>query len=116
MVYIDINQYQIQFHALKQCNLKDFGAKMSQHQKNLNIFDVSFNESALTLKNLNQDSISELLKLMFMAMHEFGHIIQFIKHQDIMDDYDKEHKVVYKYMCDFVCMQDRKSQNLITKP
>ena len=48
-----------------------------------------------------------------MAMQEFGHIIQFIKHQDIMDDYDKEHQAVYKYMCDFVCMQDRKSQNLI---
>lgn len=112
---VDINQYQIQFHALNSCQLKDFGAKMSQHQKYLNNFDVYFNDSALTMKNLNQDSISKLLSLMFMAMHEFGHIIQFIKHQDIMDDYDKEHKVVYKYMCDFVCMQDRKSQNLITK-
>lgn len=112
---IDISKYDIQFHAIKECKLKDFGAKMSQHQKYLNKFDVFFNDNSLVLKNLSQTSISNLLSLMFMAMHEFGHIIQFIQHQDIMDNYDREHKIVYRYMCDFVSLQDRKAQNLITK-
>jgi len=112
---IDISKYDINFHTLKQAQLKDFGAKMSQHQKYNNKFDVYFNDNSLVLKNLNQNSISNLLSLMFEAMHEFGHIIQFIKHQDIMDDYDREHKLVYRYMCDFVVCQDRKAQNLITK-
>lgn len=112
---IDINQYEIQFHSLKSSQLKDFGAKMSQHQKYLNHFDVFLNHDKLFLKDLNQESISNLLSLMFMAMHEFGHIIQFIQHQDIMDDYDREHKIVYNNMCNFVILHDRKSQNLITK-
>ena len=50
-----------------------------------------------------------------MALHEFGHIIQFIKYQKIMDDYDKEHQIVYKNIGDIVKYQDRKSQNLITR-
>lgn len=112
---IDINQYEIQFHTIKIADDDIFGAKMSQDMKKNNKFDVFFSQDDLVLKNLTTESIEHILTLMFMALHEFGHIIQFIKFQNIMDDYDKEHQIVYKNIGDIVKYQDRKSQNLITR-
>ena len=112
---IDITKYEIQFHTIKLDKNDVFGAYMKQDMKKSNKFDIYFNQDDLVIKSLTIESIEHLLTLMFMALHEFGHIIQFIKHQDTMDCYDKEHQVVYKNMCDFVKYQDRKSQSLITK-
>ena len=112
---IDISKYEIQFHTIKISDDDVFGAKMSQDMKKPNKFDVFFSQDDIVLKCLTKESIEQLFTLMFMALHEFGHIIQFIKYQDVMDAYDKEHEIVFKNMCDFVKYQDRKSQNLITR-
>ena len=77
---IDISKYDINFHTLKQAQLKDFGAKMSQHQKYNNKFDVYFNDNSLVLKILNQNSISNIFifcceNLFIFTYYKTQHII-----------------------------------------
>ena len=112
---LDINMFKIQFHAVKSFEDPNFEACMQQHNTHPNWFDVYFNYNDLVVKDVSQDSLRRLFSLMLAAMHEFGHIIQYVLHKNHMNKLEtREDDVEYKKQ-KFLKTCNKKKQNLVIR-
>lgn len=111
---LDITEYDITIHAVKRMLSQNQGAYMYKGVKP-NEFHVHFLKETMVLKTLDNESLTELLRLIIMAFHEYGHIIQYIKSEDFMNEFDNNYIGVYKFLNNYLPLCERKEQNLITK-
>jgi len=77
---LNINDYLIQFHSIKNTEDNSYYAYMQKSETCPNYYDVYFIHDNLVFKEFSKNNLSNLFYLMFVAMHEFGHIIQYSKH------------------------------------
>lgn len=111
---LDVTEYDITIHAVKRMLSQNQGAYMYKGVKP-NEFHVHFLKDSMVLKEFNNDSISELLKLIIMAFHEFGHIIQYIKSEEFMNNFDNTYFEVHEFLNEYLPLCEKKEQNLILK-
>ena len=110
---LNVNDYNVELHSIKM-EKNGYLAYMQQRATQQNGFDVYLNHDHLVFKEYTKESLGTLFSLMFTAMHEFGHIIQYIEHNRHMIKAEiREYDVGVNINKKLSTITDRKKQNLI---
>ena len=110
---LDIKDFEVVIHSVKMEN-NGYFAYMQQHATKFNTFDVYLNHDHMVFKEYNKQSLQTLFSLMFTAMHEFGHIVQYAEHYNHMIKAQiREYDVVTNINKKLSKINDRKKQNLV---
>lgn len=110
---IDIKKYVINLHSVKKME-EDNDAFMTYDHKT-NIFDVYFQKKYMVLKNSSTENMEGLLSLIYNALHEYAHIMQYIKYPELMADYDNEKNTVYENMVKIVNNSSPKNARVLIR-
>ena len=86
---LNLKDFEINLHILKKLPKKSSDASMVANDKDEKKFDVYLSSSALKIKN--DHDVMAFLYYIYVFLHEFGHIIQYIKHPDDMGIFDDEY-------------------------
>ena len=88
---------------------------MWQDEKKSNTFHVCFNRNETVFKNVNEYSYEDLILFIYFAMHEFGHIIQYIKFPDIMEYYNYNREVAHTNVPTYANILDKKTKRIVLR-
>ena len=110
---LNVNDYNVELHSIKM-EKNGYLAYMQQKATQLNGFDVYLNHDHLVFKEYNGESLRTLFSLMFTAMHEFGHIVQYIENsRRMVKAAIREYDVTLNLNKKVDKINDRKKQNLV---
>ena len=85
---LDVKNYNITFHYPKSKTLTECEAKMVADDNKLEKFDVVFKYDVFKVKN--KDDVKGYIYPLYIAFHEFAHILQYILKRDEMDTFDAD--------------------------
>lgn len=99
---IEENKYSISLHLIKKMTRDDEDAYMCQEEKDLSKFHIYLPKKSFKLKGNSNEDMEEFLYLTYVFLHECAHVVQYIKYQELMDDYDttrnKADKLINSYI------------------
>ena len=109
---LDINDYKIIFHFVK-FEAKTRNASMKPEDNNDFTFHVKIKKEALTYNEINFDletaneKMGDLLEVALSALHEYAHIMQYIKNLDNMLKFDYKLLTVEETIDSFEVSKDK---------
>lgn len=132
---LDLNDYQIILHDAKPINPQKQLTRLNVYNSNIkeneippyeicfmwqddkdpHKFGVCFNRNDTVFKYSNDFDFNDLTLFIYFALHEFAHIIQYIKHPDIFDFYNNNRECAHLYVPAYAETLDTKSKNLVLK-
>ena len=112
--YLDVKDFNVDLHSIKMQKDSCYFAYMQQKPTQINGFDVYLNHDHLVFKDYTKENLQILFSLMFTAMHEFGHIVQYIEHSRRMIKAEiREYDVTKNLNKKANNIDNRKKQNLV---
>lgn len=111
---LNIKDYNVVLHSVKKMLNPKQGAYMYKDKKP-NEYHVHFYKDSMVIKGFNDMTVSKLLEFTLNAMHEFGHIIQYIINPTYMSSLDYHNTEVYNNVNEHLESFENKQANLVVK-